>query len=60
MALNRTLAWEVLRASCLMEISRTSHGLENTTFRENATRGKNISTKEFSKLHMKYGVVPCM
>ena len=47
MALNRTLAWEVLHAFCLMEISLL---LETESF----------STREFSKLHAKYSVVACM
>ena len=34
--------------------------LENTTFRQNATRGKSISTKEFSKLHAKYDGLLCV
>ena len=47
-------------AFCLMEMSRLVEVtcLTNIMSHRNATRGKNVSTMELSKLHTKYGVVP--
>ena len=56
MALNRTLAWEVLRAFCLM----MPRVLGSTTSCGNATCGKKYFTKEFNKLQAKYSMVPRM
>ena len=60
MALYRTLAWEVLRAfsliemSCLVEVTRLVKVLCLRKYHVE----KRISMKKFTKLHKKYGVVP--
>ena len=59
MVLNRTLALEMLCMLCLMEMS-CFVDFRNTSSHGNFTHGKNISAKEFIKLHMKYSVVPRM
>ena len=63
MALNRTLAWEVLREFCqISRLVEVTHLMEIPYPRKyrvswSATCGKNVSTKEFSKLHTKFSVV---
>ena len=58
-ALNRTLAWEIRTSCVLFHENVTFHGIDMSY--GNTTCGKLcFSTKEFSKLRAKYGVVPHM
>ena len=65
MALNRKLAWEMLRAfcllemSCLVEVTRLMNLKILPRLMEILHVEKSISTKKFSK-YIKYGVVPCV